>query len=55
MENFDLEKISNTFLKYFENLGIPQDNLIIILLILFLILENNNDYILILLLVLLIK
>ena len=55
MEDFDLEKISNTFLKYFETLGISKDNLIIILLILFLIMEKSDDYILIIILILLIK
>ena len=55
MENFDLEQISDTFLKYIESFGISKDNLIIVLLILFLIIEKSDDYILILLLVLLIK
>ncbi len=55
MENFDLDQISNKFLKYFEDFGISKDNLIIALLILFLIMEKSDDYILIILLILLIK
>lgn len=55
LENLDLEKISGTFLNYFENLGIPKDSLLIISIIIFLIFEKSDDYIMILILVLLIN
>ena len=55
LENIDLEKISGTIIKYFENIGIPRDSLLIIAIIFFLIFEKSDDYIMILILLLLIK
>ena len=48
LENIDLEKISGTIIKYFENIGIPRDSLLIIAIIFFLIFEKSDDYIMIL-------